>query len=107
MKIATEDRGEIIHFAGQHGLSPALVGGRPALTSGSGPAAVRCGWEPLFRAMGEQDLALVRDDQDPGASAFVPRAQVIWARPEPAPGHSALEHAVRFLHALRPPGKHG
>ncbi|BDG07208.1 hypothetical protein [Anaeromyxobacter paludicola] len=105
MKLATDDRGEIIHFAGFHALSPALADGRPALTSGGDPAATRCGWEPFFRAMGEQQLALVLDDADPAASSFQPAAQVLWARPEAAPGHSALEHALRFLEALRPPGK--
>ncbi len=106
MKVATDDRGEVIHFAGFHSLSPALVEGRPALTSGGDPAAVRCGWEALFHAMGDQDLVLVRDDEDPGASAFVPRSRAVFARSEPPPGHGPIEHAVRFLRALRPPRKH-
>lgn len=106
MKVATDDRGEIIHFAGFHSLSPALVEGRPALTSGGDAQAVRCGWEQLFRAMTAQDLVLVRDDEDPGASAFVPRGQAIWTRPPKAPGESPLAHARRFLRALRPPRKH-
>ncbi len=105
MKVATVDRGEIIHFAGFHRLSPALVGGRPALTSGGDPAAARCGWEVFFRAMGEQNLALVRDEEDPGVSAFMPADQIVWARPPPKPGHGALAHARRFLEALRSRGR--
>jgi len=105
MKVATRDRGEIIHFAGHHGLSPALREGTPAFVSGHDASAVRCGWEPFFRAMGERRLALVHDPEDPGAHEFVPEDR---ARPmlqeHPSLG-DAIEHAKRFVRAMFPGSK--
>jgi hypothetical protein len=96
MKRATSDRGEIIHFAGEHGLSPALAEGAPAFASGHG-GGDRCGWEALFAAMEARGLALAWDPEDPSAAAFVPR------RGLPLAGHGSpggLARSGRFLRAL-------
>ncbi len=96
MRLATIDRGEIIHFAGQHGLSPALVDGAPAFASGHGGGA-RCGWADLFAAMEGRGLALAWDPEDPAAAAFVP------GRGLPRRGHGlpgGLARSGRFLRAL-------
>jgi len=62
---ATRDRGEIIHYAGRHRLSPAVRDGVPALV---GPAETegRCGWERFFRALGARRLALELDGAGEG-----------------------------------------
>jgi len=52
----TIDRGEIIHHAGFHRLSPAVREGAPLLV-GAGDQAGRCGWEAFFRAMDRRGLA--------------------------------------------------
>lgn len=105
MKVATRDRGEIIHFAGHHGLSPALRDGAPVFVSGHDPTATRCGWEPFFRAMGERRLALVHDTDDPGAHEFLPEDQVRGLRHVHASLGSAVHHARRFWRALFPGAK--
>jgi hypothetical protein len=98
MPFATADRGAILHFAGRHGLSPALRDGAPALTREQAPGASRCGWEPFFAALGRSGPALLTDDADPSAARPVPSAD----RPPLAPG-AAWAEALRFLAALRTP----
>lgn len=102
MKVATRDRGEIIHFAGHHGLSPALRDGAPAFVSGHDQTATRCGWEPFFRALGERRLALVHDPDEPGAHEFLPEEEVRGLRHEHASLGEAVDHAKRFWRALFP-----
>ncbi len=100
MKTASSDRGQILHLAGLHSLSPALAGGVPRLVSGPDPA--RCGWEPFFAAVERRRLALVLDPEDPSSAGFVAARE---ARPfrRPHPGLAAfLSHSGRFLRALFP-----
>jgi hypothetical protein len=52
------DHGELIHFAGRHGLSPALVDGAPALLARGAPGQ-RCGWEAFFSALHARGETLV------------------------------------------------
>lgn len=105
MKVATRDRGEIIHFAGHHGLSPALRDDTPAFVAGHDPSAVRCGWEPFFRALGARRLALVHDPDEPGAHEFLPEDEVRALRHEHASLNDAIDHAKRFWRALFPGSK--
>ncbi len=100
MKTATSDRGEILHLAGLHSLSPTLAGGVPGLVSGQDPA--RCGWEPFFAALERRRLALVLDPEVPSSAAFV-AAREAKALRRPRPGlAAALSHSGRFLRALLP-----
>ena len=96
MRQATADRGEIIHLAGRHGLSPALRDGAPGFSSGHGDAA-RCGWEVFFAAMEARGLALAWDPDDPAAAVLAPR------RGLPLSGHGSpggLARSARFVRAL-------
>ena len=68
---ATTDRGDILHFAGRHSLSPALRDGLPALV-GTGDQAGRCGWEPFFAAMENRRLALAIPEPETAEARFVP-----------------------------------
>ncbi len=118
MTGTTTDRGDIIHFAGFHHLSPARdERGAPAFSAAAGDGLARCGWERFFRALSERALAVARDPQDGSSARFVP-----WApsrrddtAPEGAAGHGglagALEHSRRFWKALvaprPPPGASG
>lgn len=101
MKVATRDRGDILHFAGRHGLSPALRDGVPTFVSGHDASATRCGWETFFRAMRDRGLAVVFDPDDGTSAELRPEADV-----EPDGHHgslgSALDHARRFWRALFP-----
>src|SRR5690349_6896593 len=102
MKVATRDHGEILHFAGRHGLSPALRDGTPTFVSGPDASAARCGWERFFRAMDDRGLVVVLDPED-AASAELRRAADAGGLRRPRPGlRAALEHARRFWGALRP-----
>lgn len=96
MRQATLDRGEIVHFAGQHGLSPALRDGAPAFSSGHDPAG-RCGWEAFFAALEARGLALAWDPEDPGSAGFAPR-RGLSLRGHGSPG--GLARSGRFLRAL-------
>ena len=98
MRQATIDRGEIIHFAGQHGLSPALRDGVPAFASGR-DAAARCGWEAFFAALEARDLALDWDPEDPASASFVPRREARARLSSHGPG-GGLARSARFLSAL-------
>ena len=102
MKVATRDRGDVIHFAGFHRLSPALRQGFPALVSGPDATATRCGWETFFRAMGERDLALVYDHDDPASAEIRPRADVADVPHRRTSLGDAVDHARRFWRALFP-----
>ena len=67
MRVTT-DRGEIIHHAGFHRLSPAVREGAPVL-AGPGDPAGRCGWEPFFHAM--EELHLRAELGEDGSARFV------------------------------------
>jgi hypothetical protein len=99
---ASDDRGEIMHFAGFHGLSPALdTGSGPAFSAEAGDGLTRCGWESFFRVLGSRGLALAYDPADAASAKFVPAA---GARPEGggnATLSGALEHSRRFWRAVR------
>ncbi len=100
MKVAISERGEVLHLAGLHSLSPALSGRVPRLVSGPDPG--RCGWEPFFAAVERRGLALVLDPEDPSSAAFVPAGEARpFRRPHPGLG-AALSHSARFLRALLP-----
>lgn len=105
MKVATQDRGEIMHFAGWNGLSPALRDGAPAFVSGHDQTATRCGWEPFFRAMSERHLALVHDPDVPGEHEFLPEDRTRELRHEHASLGDAIAHSKRFWRALFPQRK--
>jgi hypothetical protein len=101
----TTDRGEIIHFAGFHHLSPVCdQRSGPAFSAEAGDKLTRCGWEAFFEGMRRHGLALTYDPGDAASARFVPARQ---ARPSPGThgglGH-ALEHARRFWKALFPSG---
>jgi hypothetical protein len=66
----TTDRGDVIHFAGRHALSPAVRDGAPAL-AGHGDQAGRCGWERFFTAMAERRLALRIPEPETAEATFV------------------------------------
>jgi len=66
---ATHDRGDIIHFAGRHRLSPAIRDGAPALVA-QGEPGERCGWEKFFRTLGARRLQV--ELQEAGTARFVP-----------------------------------
>ncbi len=92
--VVTADRGEIVHLAGRHRLSPALRDGAPALLAGE--VSGRCGWESFFRALAGRGLAISFDED--GTARAVPRA----GRPaHAAPREGPLAQARRFLRALR------
>ena len=106
MKVATRDRGDILHFAGRHGLSPALRDGIPAFVSGQDPTAVRCGWETFFRAMDDRGLALVHSPDEGASAELRPASDVRDVTPEHRAGLAgALEHSRRFWRALFPARK--
>lgn len=103
MKVATRDRGDVLHFAGRHGLSPALRAGVPTLVAGNDPEAVRCGWEAFFRAMGDRGLVLVHAPDEASSAELRPLADTRDVTPEhPARLAPALERTRRFWRALFP-----
>jgi hypothetical protein len=55
--MPTTDRGEILHLAGRHRLSPAVRRGAPALLP-VGDTQGRCGWAPFFAALTRAGLAV-------------------------------------------------
>ncbi len=105
MKVATQDRGEILHFAGWNGLSPALRDELPVFVTGHDQTATRCGWEPFFRAMGERHLVLVHDPDDPGTYEFETEDGTRELRHEHTSLGDAIAHARRFWKALFPGAK--
>ena len=100
----TTDRGDIIHFAGFHHLSPALDGrGAPAFSAEPGDGLTRCGWETFFLTMGMRELGMVYVPEDAGSARFV------WEHAgssDAASDHgglgAAMAHARRFWKALFP-----
>jgi hypothetical protein len=68
----TRDRGEIIHFAGFHHLSPALRDGVPVLVGAGDPGATRCGWPTFFHALDERGLSLAWDPAAPERAELRP-----------------------------------
>lgn len=100
MARTLSDRGEILHFAGLHHLSPALdAEGRPALVGGARKDLVRCGWEPFFEKVDKGRLALAFDLDELSSARFVttPRARpsgLLCAL------EKAVRHSRRFLRAL-------
>ena len=101
MQRATTDRGEIIHFAGFHHLSPGLdPASRPAFSSATGDGVTRCGWETFFTALRKGGLAVSFDQADPGSARFVPEAEA-RAEGDREGLRGALEHSKRFWKALR------
>ncbi len=100
---STTDRGDIVHFAGFHHLSPALDGrSMPAFSAAPGDGLARCGWERFFDAMGRHGLALILDPADPSSARFVPAARARGERAAHGGLAGALEHAGRFWRALLP-----
>lgn len=100
MKVATHDRGEIIHFAGLLGLSPAMKDGAPAFSAGHDPSLKRCGWEAFFAALESRGLEPAFDTEDPGAAALLARSEArALERGHASPGE-ALAHSGRLLRAL-------
>lgn len=103
MKRVTTDRGDIVHLAGFHRLSPALdAQGQPAFSSEPGDGLARCGWERFFAALRERRLAVESDPDDPAPARLVPAAT---DTPHAHPGHGgagAVEHSRRFWKALFP-----
>lgn len=101
MRRATTDRGDILHFAGFHRLSPALDdASRPAFSAGPGDGLARCGWEPFFGAMRAAGVALQYDPEDPGSARFVPDSELRQERGHHPALSQALAHARRFWKAL-------
>lgn len=70
----TTDRGEIIHFAGRHRRSPALIAGAPALVEPRERDG-RCGWAAFFAALDRAGGAAELDPAD-GSVRAVPRGRV-------------------------------
>jgi hypothetical protein len=91
------DHGELIHFAGRHGLSPALLDGAPALVTHGEPGA-RCGWAALFEALSARGETLVLAS-DGGWSRARQGATPSPSRPS-APA-AFLHSATATLRALR------
>ncbi len=99
----TTDRGDVIHFAGRHRLSPALRDGAPALVA-HGEPGTRCGWAELFAALRARREVAALSPDDPGSFRTVPRGgaagdEAAGAAPSRGPG--AFAEARRFLSALR------
>ncbi|HET9599393.1 MAG TPA: hypothetical protein VFP65_27715 [Anaeromyxobacteraceae bacterium] len=102
-----QDRGEVVHFAGFHALSPALAAdGSPAFSAGAGDGLARCGWATFFTAMESRGLAVAFDPADATSARFV---KAVGARGEGEPHGglgAAVAHSRRFWGALFP-GKSG
>ncbi len=98
------DREAVIHFAGRHRLSPALVGGAPALVAPGATEAERCGWARFFAAPAGRRLAVAFDPDDAASFRTFPAGEARASR-APAgargPRGPAFAEARRFLAALR------
>ena len=100
----TTDRGDIIHFAGFHHLSPALDGGgAPAFSAEPGDRLSRCGWETFFRSLGARGLGLSFVPEDGGSARFVASPH---GSQDAASSHggvaASIAHSRRFWKALFP-----
>lgn len=96
----TLDRGDVIHFAGRHRLSPALRDGTPALV-GVGEPGRRIGWAELFAAMGAAGLVASLEPDDAASFRLVPRGDAAASGAARGHGPGALAEARRFVAALR------
>lgn len=101
----TEDRGEIIHFAGRHRLSPALRDGAPALVAHGEPGE-RGGWAEFFAALRARGALASLEPDDPASFRLVARGaagptSAEAGAPSAARGPGAFAEARRFLAALR------
>jgi hypothetical protein len=99
----TADRGDIIHFAGRHRLSPVLRDGAPALAAVGDPGR-RVGWAEFFAALRGRGLVASFEPEDAASFRLVPAGASAPEAAAPgddphAPG--ALAEARRFLDALR------
>lgn len=104
MGRATQDRGEIVHWAGHHQRSPALkieqsIAQPVFVGHGADPGSVRCGWEPFFDAMRDRDLVFVLED-DAATATFISPAPVSPTRDEHPSLGAELDHAKRCGQAL-------
>jgi hypothetical protein len=100
---STADRGDIIHFAGRHRLSPALRDGAPALVAVGDPGQ-RVGWAEFFAELRARELVASFDPEDPASFRLVPAGASAQGAAAPAHGpggRGVLAEARRFLAALR------
>jgi hypothetical protein len=97
---STTDRGDVIHFAGRHRLSPALRDGKPALLP-IGEGGARCGWAEFFAAMDAAGLVASLEADDAASFRLVPRGAGAGAGAARGHGPGALAEARRFVAALR------
>jgi len=81
------DHGEVIHHAGQHARSPALVDGAPALLARGEPGR-RVGWQEFFEALSARGEGLVLASD--GGCRTAPLASI--------PGPSRPSAPAEFLH---------
>jgi hypothetical protein len=99
----TQDRGEIVHFAGFHALSPALdTQGAPAFSAGAGDGLTRCGWETFFTAVERCRLALDFDPADGRSARFIPDTERRGEGALEGGLQTALAHSRRFWGAIFP-----
>jgi hypothetical protein len=98
---ATTDRGDVLHLAGFHRLSPALRDGAPALVAGADPQAARCGWEAFFDALERTGRAVAWTPGDPTSVRLVPRAEARRDPPHRPSLARAAASARKFLDAWR------
>lgn len=99
----TADRGDIIHFAGRHRLSPVLRDGVPALAAIGDPGQ-RVGWAEFFAELRARKLVASFDPEDAASFRLVPAGAsgpADAARAHDPHGPGALAQARRFLDALR------
>jgi hypothetical protein len=96
----TADRGDVIHFAGRHRLSPVLREGAPALAAIGDPGQ-RVGWAEFFAALRSRGLVASLEPEDASSFRLVPAGASGQAAEAPARGPGALAEARRFLEALR------
>ncbi len=97
------DREAVIHFAGRHRLSPALVDGAPALAAPGAPGE-RCGWAAFFAAPAGRRVAAALDPDDASSFRTFPAAEARASRGPagvPARRGRPFAEARRFLAALR------
>jgi len=98
---ASVDRGEVIHLAGLHRLSPALRDGAPALV-GAGEPGARCGWEAFFAALSARRSAVAwTADGDAASVRVVALGEARRDPPHRASLLRALRQAAAFLRAWR------
>lgn len=101
----TDDRGDVIHFAGRHRLSPALRDGVPALVAHGEPGERR-GWAEFFAALRARGALASLEPDDPASFKLVARgaagpASTPAGTPSGAREAGAFAEARRFLEALR------